>query len=85
MTMMLNIEELQPSDTPDYMVPAWLNCIEYSLGNDAIMAEYREQTGEQWTPGRTPLDRMIDEATGRDVQFLRDFITWFNVNVWGSL
>ena len=28
---------------------------------------------------------MVDDATGRDVVFLRSFIQWANIAVWGPL
>jgi hypothetical protein len=81
----LDLESLRPSDTPEYMTPAWLGCIHFALGNEGIVAEFRADTGEKWSPGATPLDRMIDEATGADRDFLVKFIEWANVNVWGPL
>ncbi len=32
-------------------------------------------------PGLTPIDRMIDEATGRQRAFVDQYITWFNQNI----
>ncbi|MBS0343805.1 MAG: hypothetical protein JSS56_25145 [Proteobacteria bacterium] len=67
------------------MTPAWLGCIHYALGNNEMLAAFRAETGNNWTPGRTGFDRMIDEATGAERAFLEQFIRWANVAVWGPL
>ena len=41
--------------------------------------------GARLNPGRTPLDRMVDEATGADKAFLEAFAAWMNANVWGEV
>ena len=56
-----------------------------ALGEEKIVAAFRNDTGNQWRPGKTGIDRAIDKATGADERFLRGFVTWFNVNVWGSI
>lgn len=81
----MTITDLKPADTPDYMIPAWLDCISFAIGKPEIVAAFRADTGEQWQPGCTGLERMIDEATGADRHFLEAFIKWANVHVWGPL
>ncbi len=66
------------------MRPAWVSCLSFSIRDEAIFAQFRADTGEQWQLGRTPLDRMIDKAAGRDRAALLAFIRWFNKNVWGE-
>jgi hypothetical protein len=70
--------ELMPDDTPTYMAPAWLGCIRWALGKSDILAAFRADTGNTWEPGRTPIDRMIDEATGADREFITAFVKWAN-------
>lgn len=77
--------ELYPADSPDYMVAAWLGCIRWALGEEDVMAQFRRETGTQWTPGRSGLERMIDKVTGADEQFFRQFVAWVNVNLWGEV
>lgn len=81
----LSIEDLRPADTPEYMTPAWLGCISWAIANQDILAAFRAETGERWTPGKSGLERMIDEATGADRHFIEAFIKWANVNVWGPV
>ena len=78
------LEGLRPNDTPDYMTPAWLGCLRWALSEPEIVAQFREETGNQWTPGRTPIESMIDDATGVAHDFIVSFIVWFNINVWGQ-
>lgn len=72
-----------PADTPEYMWPAWAGCLRWAVGEADIMAAFRAETGIRWQPGRSGIDRMIDEATGADRKFLVAFVEWFNANVWG--
>ena len=81
----MNIEQLRPADTPEYMTPAWLGCISWAIGNEDLIAAFREDTGITWKPGHTPIDRMIDEATKCDEHFAEAFVRWVNVNVWGPI
>lgn len=74
-----------PPDTPEYMRGAWVGALRYAIGAPEILDAFERDTGIHWRHGRTPIDRMIDEATGADRQFLAAFVTWFNANVWGPI
>jgi hypothetical protein len=56
-----------------YMYPAYLGFLSFALGNVDILAQYRAETGDKWQPGKTSLERMIDEATGAELRFLQSF------------
>ena len=75
---------LAPDGMPEYLLPAWVAFLRYSLGTPEIVANYRRDTGDSWEPGRTPIERMIDEATSMDVHFLQSFIPWVNRELWGE-
>jgi hypothetical protein len=81
----LDVLELMPADTPDYMAQAWIDCLMWALGEPEIVAAFCAATGNQWTPARHPLEMMIDAATGADAEFIRAFILWANVEVWGPM
>ena len=34
---------------------------------------------------RTPLDQMIDDATGANAAIVSKFVSWFNENIWGDI
>ena len=77
--------ELMPADTPDYMAPAWAACMSWALGDPVVRSEFEAATGMRWTPPKNAIDRAIDAATGHGDAYVRAFIQWANVNVWGPL
>jgi len=74
-----------PADTPDYMHGAWAAALSAALGQPEILAQFRADTGNNWKPARSGINRMIDEATGADRTFVEQFVAWFNENVWGPM
>ena len=70
-----------------YIIPFLISVAVYSLQSppDYILEQYRIDTGDLWKPAKTPIDEMIDHATGREEAFVRAFVIWANVNIWGSL
>lgn len=81
----MNIHELMPSDTPEHMLPAWLGCLSWALGEPTIVEAFRAETGHRWRPGTSGIERMIDTATGADAGFIEAFIHWMNINIWGPI
>jgi hypothetical protein len=73
-----------PDNTPEYMYDAWVSCLHWALGEDDIVAAFRRDTGIRWTPGKTVLDRMIDQSVGADEKFVMSFVAWFNDHIWGD-
>jgi hypothetical protein len=76
-------DEMIPSDP--LMALAWRDCLMWAITNEPIMAAFRKETGNSWEPGMALIERMIDSATGVDAGFAKEFILWFNANVWGPL
>ena len=76
---------LRPADTPAYMTEAWLSCLVWVARNPGALEAFVHDTGCTWTPGRSPLERMVDEATGRDRAIVEAFVRWVNVQVWGPI
>jgi hypothetical protein len=66
------------------MTPAWVDYLRWSIGEPKILAEFRADTGCDFTPRLTSIDRMIDEATWRERAFVKQYVAWFNENVWGE-
>jgi len=67
------------------MIQAWVDCLRWAIGEPECLEAFKADTRSQWIPPRTALDRMIDEATGAQEAFIRQFVDWFNANVWGSM
>jgi hypothetical protein len=82
MTRALDLTPHMPDDP--LMVPAWTACLLWAVQHPEMLQEFRVATGMQWQPGRTGLERAIDEATGADDAFVEAFVRWFNANVWGE-
>lgn len=76
---------LMPEDTPDYMLPAWLGCMHWAIGNPEVVDAFRAETGMSYQPPRTGLDAAIDKATGADTAFVEAFILWANIAIWGAM
>ena len=73
---------LRPTDPR--MAAAWASAVSAASVTEPLMRQFRADTGCAWKPGRTGLDRMIDEATGADKDFVIQFVKWFNRVVWGE-
>ena len=82
---MKTLEDLRPSDTPTYMTPAWISCLQWAIREPEIVAQFREETGNRWSPGGTVIERMVDDATGAPHQFIVQFVKWANINIWGQI
>lgn len=75
--------DLEPTDP--LMVWPWYDLLRFCLGQPDCVAQFRADTGETWElAGRTPLDRMIDTATGREALFFQAFAKWMNQTQWGE-
>ena len=73
-----------PANTPEYLWDAWCSCLAWALSEDDVVAAFRRDSGLNWSPGKTPMDQLIDKATGADERFIRAFVEWFNERVWGD-
>ena len=85
MSDLLDIVALRPADTPEYMTPAWLGCVRWAASEPEVVDAFLRETGIQWSPASTPLERLIDQATGSDKELVSAFVRWANENVWGPL
>ena len=70
------LEDLRLSDTPAYMNDAWIGCLQLAIEQPEIIAWFREETGNRWSPGGTVIERMVDDATGAPHQFIVQFVKW---------
>ena len=74
-----------PDDTPEYAYPMWVAALKAAVTNDGALKAFREDTGKTYiySPPKTPMEALIDQATGRDREFAHAFAAWFNEKVWG--
>ena len=76
-----------PVTTPwddHYMLPAFISCVHWAIGEEEIIERFRKETGCNWKPGKTPLERMIDESTGIDRDFIQKFVNWVADEIFGK-
>lgn len=64
------------------MLEAWQGCVSFAAHEPEIIARFVEETG--WKAPGSPIERMIDEATGRPAAVFAQFCDWVTVNVWGE-
>lgn len=75
---------LMPSNTPDYMAPAWASCVLWCSTDKDMIAQFVADTGLKFARPRNGLDAMIDAATGADAEIASRFVAWVNEWVWGD-
>lgn len=73
-----------PADTPDFMAQAWVDCLRWASSSPEIIERFQKETGVRVRPIRSPLDAMIDNATGYNRDCFEKFVAWFNENIWGT-
>ena len=77
------IEAYMPAD--QLMALAWRDCLRWAIGYEPILDAFSRDTGIKLAPLRTALDLMICETTGEGEAVARQFIEWFNANIWGKV
>lgn len=73
-----------PKDTPEYAHGMWASALLAASRQPEIVKAFQDETGIVFSPAKTPIDAMIDDATGRNEQIAHSFGEWFNRNVWGA-
>ena len=60
--------------------------LRWSFEHADTLDAFRNATGIDpfWTEKRSPIDAMIDGATGRETQQIDAFVDWLIENVWGE-
>lgn len=62
---------------------AFIGCLHWALGEPEILSRFRSETGNTWQPAKSPVDRMVDKATGADFNFMQEFSDWVAKNIYG--
>src|SRR5437870_13883045 len=66
------------------MAQAWIDCLRWSVKELGILEAFRADTGSTFSPSWTPIDRTIDEVTGRKLEFVERCVASFHENRWGK-
>ncbi len=68
------------------MKDAWLSCVSASSGVGGVTKAFKEDTGIDITVlvNRSPIEKMIDEATGIEKDIAIKWCDWVTKNIWGE-
>ncbi len=69
-----------------YMAPMWAACVKWALSEKDARDRFAEETGFNISSlvNRSPMDRMIDQATGYEAEVLAAFCDWVTTEFWGT-
>jgi hypothetical protein len=67
----------------------YIACLQWAISDDDVMRVFCADSGLRFTTftdfrSRSPLDKMIDEATGMYAEYVKKFVPWFNEHIWGE-
>jgi hypothetical protein len=74
-------------ETDVLMQVAWRDCLLWSIHSKQpdFMAAFTAETGLSFPPSpKSPIEAMIDHATGANEAIASRYVEWFNENVWGD-
>ncbi len=64
---------------------SWFACVTHAIGEPSIRAQFKLDTG--WDVDsvlmRTPIEKMVDKATGYEMMLMLKFFDWVTINIWG--
>lgn len=79
---------VMPEFIPDrpYMAGAFLSCVLWAGGDEAIVARFEKETQQSLTSilRARGLDAEIDKATGHQAKVISGFADWVATNLWGA-
>jgi hypothetical protein len=76
-------DEHEGGDIGDVMAPAWAGFVQYAITDERVVEQFERETGVKFSVATTPIDRMIDEATGRVETDIEKFVLWVTERYWG--
>lgn len=82
---------MSASERPEYaptdplMQLAWRDFISWAFDQPQIRQDFEQATGQRsLPPARTPLDLMVDDATGAHSAYAEAFIKWATEAMWDA-
>lgn len=79
----VTLESLGPTDP--IMIGAWIGAIHWGISDPDMLSQFKDETGLAYSPPRSGIERMIDESTGIQGEFILAFARWFNRQHWGEV
>lgn len=65
-------------------VAAWREGIAWAIEEPEILKAFRDATGIDLLTSRSPIENLVDEATGKRREDLEGFVDWFTATIWGA-
>lgn len=65
------------------MEVAWFDFVNWSVNQPDIVARFNKETGKRFLAPCAPIERMIDEATGKLDSDVKAFAVWVTETMWG--
>ncbi len=62
---------------------AFVGCLYWAIRQSDVVAEFEKETGETLFQARSPTERMVDKATGREADLFARFADFVVANYWG--
>ena len=63
---------------------AWRDGIMWAVKDPDVLVAFRDDTGTDLVEPRSPIDRLVDDATGKSRDDLARFVDWFTEEIWGA-
>lgn len=79
-------DEIRPdyTDNNPVMTGAWASFIQWAFSESDIIAAFEAQTGNRLAVARTPIEAMVDKATGRHEHYIVAFVKWATETMWNG-
>lgn len=77
--------KVAPFGLPE-MVDAWVGLLHFAIGEPEVRAQFKAETGHDLDSLAmvAGIDRLVNQATGRDREIIVAFCDWVTVNLWGD-
>ena len=67
----------------DFNAIAWRDFVLFAWAEPNIRAQFTAATGLRVTPATSPIDVLVDDATGATASVLTKFVEWVTREHWG--
>ncbi|WP_454915007.1 hypothetical protein [Xanthobacter sediminis] len=80
----MSAADISNPDRDAFMAIAWRDFIKWASTEKDLVAQFNSETGRRFmVHPRSPLEALVDAATGRASDDAEAFIEWVTVNWWG--
>jgi hypothetical protein len=62
---------------------AWRDFINWASRNKEVVTQFNKETKRQFLIPTSPINLLVDKATGKDLDDVQEFVFWVTKNLWG--